>query len=494
MPLELDRRQVLAALAACGVTAACRPVAPPPPLAPVATIRPRPVPPPPTTTTTVPAGLPAGLPLARRFSFGPTPDLVAGAAAGVDAFFDAQLDPRRSEHPATSALVLDIDAAWAAAATVPAAGDAAAMGARRRAAATAAWSRSIALSAWSNLQLRQVAADFLSDHLHVSIAEQPSVFLVPTYDDQVIRAGALGRFADLLLASARSAAMLVYLDNASSRADRGRTPNENYSRELLELHTVGASGGYDEADVVEVAHVLSGWSLDPNTRRFVFRSAWHDLGPLERGGDVLGWRPSGGGVADGESFLNHLARRPATARFLCWKLARRFVSDTIATDDPLVADLATTYLREDTAIAPVLRHAARRSDRWGPKVRRPIDLVSAALRAGGPVPTPEQFRAAQPQLRGTLDTLGQLPWDWPAPNGYPESAGAWSGAGAMIARWNAATAAGTGFGGLPLHPGPTPRGLLGHEPGPALATAVRSVRGEGAIRSLTFASPEFQLR
>ena len=442
-------------------------------------------------TTTLPAGLPPGLALARRFSFAPTPDLVSGAAAGVDAFFDAQLDPRRSELPATSALVLAIDAEWAAVAT---AGSGVEPAERRRAAAASAAGRSLALAAWSNLQLRQVVADFFSDHLHVSISEQPSVFFVPNYDAGVIRSGALGRFADLLVASARSAAMLVYLDNATSRADRGRTPNENYARELLELHTVGVSGGYDEADVAEVAHLLSGWSLDTGTRQFTFRPGWHDLGPLADGGDVLGWRPAGGGVADGESFLHHLARLPATARFLCWKLARRFVADDIVPEDPLVAELAATYLREDTAVGPVLRLAARRSDRWRVKVRRPLDLVAAALRTAGPVPTFEQFRGALPQLRTSLQALGQVPWQWPAPNGFPEVAAAWSGPGAMIARWNTASAAATGFGALPLHPDPSPGRLLGHEPGATLAAAVRSAPSATVVRSLTFAAPEFQVR
>jgi uncharacterized protein (DUF1800 family) len=491
MGLELDRRQVLVALAACGATVACRPTGPARPVPPV---RPRPPTTLPPTTTTLPAGLPAGLALARRFSFGPTPDLVASAASGVDTFFDAQLDPRRPEHAATSALLLGIDSIWTEAAASLPGDDEAAQLERRRVATVTAASRSLALSAWSNLQLRQVAADFFSDHLHVSIAEQPSVFFVPSYDTQVIRAGALGRFADLLLASAQSAAMLVYLDNVSSRAGRGRVPNENYARELLELHTVGVSGGYDEADVVEVAHVLSGWTLDPGSRQFTFRPAWHDLGPLSAGGDVLGWRPSNGGVRDGESFLQHLARLPATARYLCWKLARRFVSDTITPDDPLVSDLAATYLREDTAIAPVLRHAARRSDRWGPKVRRPLDLVAAALRTGSPVPTLEQFQAARTQLGAALDALGQVPWKWPAPNGYPESTGAWSGPGAMVARWNTASAAASGFGGLPLHAAPTPRALLGHEAGAALAAAVRSAPSATVVRALTFASPEFQVR
>jgi uncharacterized protein (DUF1800 family) len=486
--LELDRRQVLVALAACGAAAACRP--------PASTVPVRPQLPttvPPSTTTTTPSALPPGLALARRFSFGPTPDLVASAAAGVEAFFDAQVDPRRVELAATTALVESIDAQWSDAPQARADDPAATME-LRRAAATAAAMRSVALSAWSNLQLRQVAADFFADHLHVSISEQPTVFFVPSYDAEVIRSGALGRFADLLVASARSSAMLVYLDNVSSRAGRGRVPNENYARELLELHTVGVSGDYDEADVVEVAHVLSGWSLDPTSKAFTFRPTWHDLGPLSAGGDVLGWRPSNGGVRDGESFLQHLARLPATARFVCWKLARRFVADDIRPEDPLVSDLAETYLREDTAIVPVLRAAARRSDHWTPKVRRPLELIAASLRMGGPTPTPEQLTAALPQVRVSLDSMGQIPWQWPAPNGYPDSNGAWSGPGAMIARWNTATAAGGGFGALPTHAGPSPRTLLGHEPGATLAAAVRSAPSATVVRALTFASPEFQVR
>jgi hypothetical protein len=175
MALELDRRGVLVALAACGVTAACSP----PPIP----VRPRPRPTttlPPTTSTTVPAGLPAGLALARRCSFGPTPDLIAAAAGGVDAFVDAQLDPGRAEHPATAALVVAIDAEWAAASAAAASDDPAAVRARRRAATSAAVSRSVVLSAWSNLQLRQVAADFFADHLHVSIAEQPRCSTCPS--------------------------------------------------------------------------------------------------------------------------------------------------------------------------------------------------------------------------------------------------------------------------------------------------------------------------
>ena len=485
-PLELDRRQVLVALAACGLATSCRVDG-----RPESAQHPDRVSAPATTTPDV--RVPDEVALARRFSFGPTPDLIALAASGADRFFDAQLDGALVEHGPTAALVANLDAAYTT--TIPSRRDDPAQRRElRRDAAATVGLRALAHSAWSTRQLEQVAADFFTDHLHVSIAEDPTVFHAPSYDAEVIRAGALGRFADLLVDSARSGAMLVYLDNATSRADRRRIPNENYARELLELHTVGIDGGYDERDVTEVAATLSGWSLDRVTHRFTFRDSWHDLGELGRTGDVLGWRPTRGGVDDGEDLLNHLARLPQTARFLCWKLARRFAADDIRQDSPLVDELATIYLERDTAIGPVLRAIGSRRADWGPKVRRPLDLVAAMLRMGTPVPDITQLRGALGRLRNALVGLGHVPYQWPAPNGFPEAARAWTGAGAMIARWNAAVAGGDAFGTLSIWPAPTPAKLLGHAPGTALAAATSTAADDLAVRALTFASPEFQLR
>jgi uncharacterized protein (DUF1800 family) len=300
--------------------------------------------------------------------------------------------------------------------------------------------------------------------------------------------------------------MLVYLDNARSRADGANVPNENYGRELLELHTVGVDGGYDEADVVEVARVMSGWSLQRPAQTFAFRSAWHDLGPLADTGDVLGWRPSGRGESDGEDLLAHLAGHPATARHLTWKLARRFVSDDVAPDDPLVDRLADVYLASDTAVGPVLRELAA-SDEFATagasKLRRPLDSVAAVLRLGFTVPDPAAVERPARVAARQLQVLGQVPYQWPAPNGYPEAAGAWTGAGALIGRWNLAAAAAGGFGGLVPRPEVTgadgtavARSLLGTGPGPALSAALARAGGDDgrSARALTFASPEFQLR
>lgn len=300
--------------------------------------------------------------------------------------------------------------------------------------------RTVFGAAFGEDQLRQRVVGVLADLLHVTSSAQPELFAVCDYD-RVLRDGAFGRFSDLLVATARHPAMEIFLDQSTSRADGGRVPNENYAREVMELHTVGVDGGYDEQDVKELAHVLTGWTIDRRTREFVFRSAWHDLGPFAGGGDILGWRPSSSetGEAAGVAALHHLATRPETARRIAHLLARHFVSDTIAPDDPYVREAAEVYLRHDTAIGPVVRHLLT-SDRFAAEatlmLRRPLDLVSHVLRVAGS-PTVSDLDATLTALIRLMRVLGQVPYGWPAPNGYPVGFAAWSGAGALIGRWNA---------------------------------------------------------
>ena len=290
-------------------------------------------------------------------------------------------------------------------------------------------------------QLRGRVVAVLADLLHVSSSSQPELFGICDYD-HVLREGAFGRFSDLLVASARHPAMLTFLDQASSRADGGNVPNENYAREVMELHTVGVDGGYDESDVKELAHVLSGWSIERQTRTFVFRNAWHDLGSLATDGDILGWRPDTAqqGEQAGIAVLQHLATRPATAHRLAHRFARSFVSDTVSPGDPLVAEAAEVYLDHDTAIGPLVVHLLT-SDRFEETatlmLRPPLDLVAHTLRVAGGVPAPEDLDVTLRSLVGLMYVLGQFPYGWPAPNGYPSGSAAWSGAGAMIGRWNA---------------------------------------------------------
>ncbi|CAN5595636.1 DUF1800 domain-containing protein [soil metagenome] len=290
-------------------------------------------------------------------------------------------------------------------------------------------------------QVRQRLVDTFADLLHVSSAEAPTIFGLDEYD-RLLRTNVLGRFADLLAASATSTAMLSFLDNASSRADGGRHPNENFARELMELHTVGVDGGYAEGDVVEAAHVFSGWSVDRSGSHFEFRAPWHDLGRLASGGDILGWRPTGDGEAAGRSLLDHLAHHPATARRIAHELARRFVSESLSPDDPIVERAAEVYLAQDTSIAAVVRELLTSPDfatRSTLMARRPIDLLATLVRRAAPAPDPAQAVVLGQELVALSTALGQSPYGWPGPDGYIWASGAWTNAGALIARWNAVT-------------------------------------------------------
>ncbi len=290
-------------------------------------------------------------------------------------------------------------------------------------------------------QLRHRVVDVLADLLHVTSSTQPELFDICEYDS-VLRAGAFGRFADLVLATARQPAMLAFLDQMGSRADGGRTPNENYARELMELHTVGVDGGYDEQDVGEVAHVLSGWTVDRRSHRFEFRAGWHDLGGFGAADDIIGWKRDTGdvGEAAGVALIEHLACHPSTARRVAHLFARRFVSEQISTDDELVREAAEVFTHHDTAIGPMLRHLLT-SDRFAGAatlmIRRPTDLVAHAVRVAGADVSSTHIDSTLELLVGVMSVLGHVPYGWPSPNGYPTSSAAWSSAGAMISRWNA---------------------------------------------------------
>jgi len=209
--------------------------------------------------------------------------------------------------------------------------------------------------------------DFWSNHLNVFGALAPAWTAKSLEDRVVIRKHALASFESLLLADARSAAMLMYLGNDKSRLDR---PNENYGRELLELHTVGIDAGFTEADVLNSAYVLTGRTCDEK-RQYYYRPDWHYVGPVK----VLGWSSANstatGGLAVGDSYLRYLARHPSTALALSRKLAIRFVSDD--PPDSLVNALAEVYLANGTAIVPWLRAlfgSAEFADSIGRKARR----------------------------------------------------------------------------------------------------------------------------
>ncbi|MGH9185602.1 MAG: DUF1800 domain-containing protein, partial [Acidimicrobiales bacterium] len=362
--------------------------------------------------------------VARRASFGPTPELLAELrAAGPQAWLDQQLRPAEMPDHALDAVLAGFPSLHRSSVELDADGMDPGAAARDLSHAT------LLRAVHSRRQLYEVTVDFWTNHFNVATGSRRLAAYKVVDDREVIRPHALGRFADLLLASARSPAMLDYLDNASSKRD---APNENYARELLELHTVGVDAGYSEAEVKAVARVFTGGSIDRASGLFTFLPGRHDAGPAE----ALGWSTAGhagpGGQADGESLLAHLARHPSTADRLARKLATRFIGDEPAA--AAVDTVARAYLDADTDIAATLR-ALFGTDaflRGGePKLRRPFELLAAALRATAAQIDPRPDGQASVLLDRHLTGMHQPLFGCPTPNGYPDTAAAWLGAGAL---------------------------------------------------------------
>src|SRR5688572_6881127 len=264
----------------------------------------------------------------------------------------------------------------------------------------------------SERQLNEVVVEFWRNHLFVDNLKDELVYLAPNYEESVIRANAFGKFENMLLASASHPAMLIYLDNVISQRPltveeekriarwnpaQGRKPrsvaalerhpglNENYARELLELHTFGADNGYTQGDVYELARVLTGWSLDKSHDKygFYFRADYHDK--LQK--QLVGLRVTGnGGVEEGVGVIRHLARHSNTANFISWKLCRYFVND----EPPvaLVKKVATTFRQTGGDLRKVYREILlspefANKDHFKSKFKTPFEFVVSSVRAAG---------------------------------------------------------------------------------------------------------------
>jgi len=283
----------------------------------------------------------------------------------------------------------------------------------------------------SQRQVYEMMVDFWSTHFSIYINRKLCQILKTDDDLQVIRPNALGKFRDLLYASAHSPAMLVFLDQSESF---GESPNENYARELLELHTVGVESGYSHHDVAELARVLTGWTVSGVTNRrmepglFYFDPDIHDNGEKH----VMGMMISPGGEEEGTLILDMLAGHASTARFVSQKLARRFVSDS--PDAALVDALAQVFTQSDGDTRQMLR-ALLNSESFkasaGQKFKRPLEFFISALRATGATMTGRSRR-----LLEHLRLLGQLPFSWQLPDGYPDVADYWTTTSGMLDRWN----------------------------------------------------------
>jgi len=350
---------------------------------------------------------------------------------------------------------------------------------------------------YSERQLHAVMVDFWTDHFNIDSSKGDCRWLKAADDRDVIRAHALGSFPELLRASALSPAMLWYLDGRVNRYGApGDRPNENYARELLELHTLGVHGGYTQRDVMEVARALSGWAV--RSRREVvfglgkvqFHREWHDDGEKRVLGRVI---PAGLGSHDLDAVMDIVSLHPSTARHLATKLCRRFLAD----DPPAAAvdSVAATFVASRGNIASTLRtlfatpefSSARRT-----KLKRPFHFVVSALRAT------DAHTDGGPMLHEMLRRMGQAPYQFPTPDGYADDQASWLGT--LLWRWNfAAALASNRIDGTRMEPAMLRTalggddGLRAHLLGRRPTSAERDILA-GATDSLPLllASPAFQ--
>ena len=505
--------------------------------------------------------------LLNRGTFGPRPgDVDRVLALGIERYLDQQLHPERLRDTAADRYVdrfevfdrspaelarLQQEAARSVAARQSDSGMAAPrpdpddrplrryVGELQQAA--------VARAVLSERQLYEVLVDFWTNHFNVSLAKGLTRAFLPEYVERTIRPRALGRFEDLLVATAQSPAMLFYLDNAQSVAE-GATPpamrggraagrqggrfpqrnpaadslrrlaearmprgiNENYARELLELHTLGVDGGYTQDDVENVARIFTGWSINRGRGDFGFTfNDWaHDADPKT----VLGVTYAPEGKKEGLALLAALAHHPSTMRHVSAKLCARFVAD--APPDGCVDAGVHAWERTDGDIREIVRAILQSPDFWaqryrGTKTKTPLEFVASAVRAVGGAP---DTTLALAQL---VSRLGQPLYLQSAPTGYPEREEAWVSSSALLQRFNAAIALAAGRAPGVAHDGAALLPVTGHPDsltaaanrlvlhgaaGPAtLATIAREVAAvpdattaRALALGLVLGSPEFQ--
>jgi len=400
-------------------------------------------------------------------------------------------------------------------------------------------------AAYSERQLQEVLTDFWFNHFNVDARKGPDRFLLTEYERDTIRPHVLGKFRDLLEATAKSPAMLFYLDNwmsvdpngphpvgqvqrggfgrggfgrggfafpptpprpANAQQNRPKGLNENYGRELMELHTLGVDGGYTQRDVTEVARAFTGWTIQ-NPRlggEFKFDARLHDPGQKV----VLGHVITGGGQNDGEQVLDILAKHPSTAHFIATALVRRFVSDT--PPPALVGRVAARFLDTGGDLREVMRtlltsHEFLSPDAYRAKVKTPFEFVVSAVRA-----TAADVQEATSLVR-TMQQLGMPLYMCQPPTGYKDTADAWVNTGALVSRMNfALQLAGNKLPGITVSSHPAAEGGPGGPGGPGGDDIVSTVLNDDVsettratiakattteqMTALTLGSPEFQRR
>ena len=365
---------------------------------------------------------------------------------------------------------------------------------------------------YSPRQMEEVLVDFWYNHFNVDMSKGADRRLVPAYERDAIRPNALGKFRDLLGATANSPAMLFYLDNWQSvapdqvRRPNGKRPsrglNENYARELMELHTLGVDGGYTQQDIIEVARCFTGWTIDrPNQEgagTFRFDDRTHDKGEKVVLGVTI---PANGGKDDGEKVLDILASHPSTATFISKELARRFVAD----DPPpaLVSRMAETFRHTDGDIRAVLATMLGSREffsqgAYRAKVKTPFETVVSAARATGARVDSAAGLATQ------TATLGQPLYRKIEPTGYSDASVEWVSSSALLARMNFAMQLGgnrvqgvqVDANRISKDPAAAARQILFTDASSQTLQSIRKqrVQDRAVLAGLLLGSPDFQRR
>jgi len=424
-----------------------------------------------------------------RLSFGARPgDVEHVKAIGIDAYIDEQLHPERLADPGVDARLADLTTLRMSSRQIAEQFEIPQVKARQAAARGNAnanagevrpdpemqrrantvmlelQEQKILRAIYSTHQLQEVLVDFWFNHFNVDARKGADRFMLTEYEREVIRPHVFGKFRDLLGATAKSPAMLFYLDNwmsvdpnglhtdAPARIVRGpfgspilvqpRRPqqnpnapkglNENYGRELMELHTLGVDGGYTQQDVTEVARAFTGWTIEQPRQGggFRFDPRRHDDGRKIVLGHVI---RDGGGQRDGEEVLDILAKHPATARFVATKLVRRFVNDT--PPPALVDRVAARFRATDGDLREVMRTLLTApeffaGDSYHAKIKTPFEFVVSAVRA-----TDAEVHDARLLARQVAD-LGEPLYQCQPPTGYKDTADAWVNTGALVGRMN----------------------------------------------------------
>ena len=417
----------------------------------------------------------------HRLGFGPRPgDIALVASMGLAAYVEDQLAASQTEEPRLNLLLSNLEIFSIDSEDM--------MDIHREQVIAQLQRANLLYAVYSRNQLQERMTDFWLNHFNIYAPKSDDAWRLAGDTRKVIRNNALGKFPDMVKASAHSPAMLDYLDNTVNKSG---VANENYARELMELHTLGVHGGYTQQDVMEVARCLTGWTIEKRFlhRRGTFRfdETVHDDGQKVVLGHII---PAKGGEADGDRVLEIVSNHPSTAKHISAKLCREFLGHE---DASWIDKMSATYMATGGDIKEMIRPLLLSKEILAspPIAKRPLDFVASCLRATN------ADSDCGPGVIDHLTKMGQSPYLWPMPDGYPDKAEAWTGS--MLGRWNFALAlAGGQIGGASLDASRTHDPLedvLGRHRSNTNIVEEHSKRlPKDQALALCLSSPEFQWR